>query len=150
MIRFLREHIWAHLPEKVTLKQRLWAVGLWCVVLPLVFWTVHWFRRDGDDGSGFPWAIVGGIFGVLAVSLILPVVGEKTYLGVLGVFSVVGFIIGNILLILTFYLLITPLGRVLKLTGKSSFDTHFNEEDSPPHWTKHKRNVDRRRFYRMS
>ena len=140
MIKFLRERIWAHLPEKVTLKQRLWAVGLWCVGMPLVFWTVHHFRQDGDDGSGFPWA----------VSLILPVVGEKTYLGVLRVFSVVGFIIGNILLILTFYLLITPLGRVLTLTGKSSFDTHFNEEDSPPRWTKHKRNVDRRRFYRMS
>lgn len=149
MIRFLRQQVWAHLPKEVTLKQRLWAVGLWCVVLPLVFLAVHRFRQDGEGGAGFPWGIVGGIFGVLAVLLILPVSGEKTYLGVLRVFSVVGFIIGNTLLILTFYLLITPLGRVLTLTGKSSFDAHF-KENSPPHWTKHKRNVDRRRFYRMS
>jgi hypothetical protein len=74
-------------------------------------------------------------------------IGGATFLTVMRVFAIFGFIIIHSLLILFFYLLVTPLGGLLRLMGKDLIDARGK---SMPQWKIYPRPVpERRRYYRL-
>jgi len=60
------------------------------------------------------WSI--GIF--LAVAAFVPGLGRVAYLGVYLPTSIIGYVVSNVMLALMFFVVITPLGIVLRLMGK--------------------------------
>lgn len=60
------------------------------------------------------WSV--GIF--LAVAAFVPKLGRIAYLGVYLPTSIIGYVVSNVILTLMFFLVITPLGIILRLMGK--------------------------------
>jgi len=148
LIRYIREHIWANLPERVTARQRLWAAALWGLVLLPGLGGLRWLRRRGEaefweTADGF---VIAGV--ALAAALGLPGVGQWVYLTILRAFSLIGWCIGNLGLTVIFYAIITPAGWLLRATGKSSVDLKF-KRGGPPRWRRHPPPPDKRRYYRL-
>lgn len=144
MLNFLRERIWAHVPSTATRKQLVQAALLWGVVLPLVIAVVHWLRHRNDAEPGIAPLVIMGVGVTFGLCLLVPVLGEKIYVGVLRVFAIVGFVVSNIVLTLVFYLMVTPIGVVLRATGKVASAKKPNK----PQWVPHKVRSDLRQYYR--
>ena len=145
--RFVRDRIWADLPARPTRSQRLLAALLWGIVLPVGFIVVQRLRHGGPSRATM--AILLGAGLVLAVLLVLPRVGDATYLAVLRVFAVVGFVVFTTALTLAFFLLLTPAGWILRATGKLRYDRSFRG-GRPPAWRERPAAYPRARYARMS
>ena len=55
---------------------------------------------------------------VLAIAALVPGLGRLAYLAVYLPTSIVGYVLSNVILALMFFLVITPLGIILRLIGK--------------------------------
>ena len=55
---------------------------------------------------------------VLAIAALIPGLGRIAYLAVYLPTSIIGYVVSNVILALMFFLVITPLGILLKLMGK--------------------------------
>jgi len=55
---------------------------------------------------------------VLAIAAFVPGLGKVAYLAVYLPTSIIGYVVSNVILALMFFLIITPLGIILKLMGK--------------------------------
>jgi hypothetical protein len=69
-------------------------------------------------GIGIPSIVLWSFGVVLAVAAFIPRLGRMAYLAVYLPTSIIGYVVSNILLALMFLVVITPLGLILKLTGK--------------------------------
>lgn len=150
LIAFIREHIWAHLPSKesVTPRTRVTAALLWGLFLPLLLILSAWLRhRDELDWSRAPlYYLLGGV--VLGLALLTPGLGQHLYIFILRAFSLVGFVVSNVGLAVIFYVIVTPVGALLKLFGTDAMDAGFKKGE-PPKWRAHATKTDPRRFYRL-
>ncbi len=147
MTRFLRERVWSHLPAEAPLKVRLWASLLWGLVFPLVLSVVRWLLHFEEGFSITP--AVTAMLVTVPIALILPIprVGPWVYLSILRLFSIVGFFISHLFLVLVFFVIITPFGIMLRLSGRDPLQIRLGEK-SPVWWPVHGTD-DRRRYYRM-
>lgn len=73
-----------------------------------------WRANEIATGSIVLWTI--GV--VLAVAAFVPGLGRVAYLSVYLPSSFVGYFVSHIILVLMFFLIITPLGLILRLMGK--------------------------------
>lgn len=142
MKNFFRQYVWAHLPEKITRKQCLREALIWGGGFILLAWLFHRWGKLSDPAF---WTLAS-IGGAIAVLLPIPGVGEKTYLFLLRIFAVFGFVIGTTGLTLIFYLMVTPLGWALRLSGK---DPLRMRASGPPSWIEHPGNDGPKRYYRL-
>ena len=62
--------------------------------------------------------VLWGIGVFLAVAAFVPKLGRIAYLGIYLPTSIIGFVVSNVILTLMFFLVITPLGIILRLIGK--------------------------------
>jgi len=62
--------------------------------------------------------VLWSIGATLAVAALVPKLGRIAYLAVYLPTSIIGYIVSNVMLTLMFFLVITPLGFILKLMGK--------------------------------
>lgn len=149
MITYIREHIWSHLPAHASLKLRLWAALAWGIAFPLAFGLLRWLLHRDEP---YPLSLtaklvaVGVVFGL---ALLIPTLGEGLYLWVLRIFSIVGFVVSSVALTLVFYLVVTPMGWGLRVTGKISDGREFKTGSSPS-WKTYEGHKDPRRYYRLS
>ena len=73
-----------------------------------------WRANGIATGSIVLWSI--GV--VLAVAAFVPKMGRIAYLAVYLPTSIIGYVVSNVMLTLMFFLVITPLGIILRLMGK--------------------------------
>ena len=150
MIAYIRQYIWSHLPkpEQISLKLRIGAALLWGMVFPLMIGVVANIK-NGD--APYPWGLVQPLaagFGMLGLALLIPVAGPHVYLTILRIFSIFGFFVGNAVLVLTFYLMVTPLAFCLRLMGKDPLDLKFKSGNAPS-WHACQSKDDPKRYYRL-
>lgn len=147
MLDYIRKHMWAHLPTKVTDRQRVMAAAAWGVLLPVLIGSVSWYknRAEPEPWNLMIWLLIPGI--LLSASLLIPATGVAVYIWVIRIFAIVGFFVGRILLTLMFYLCVTPLALVMRATGRDPLDRDMK---SPPRWHAHHGRDDPRRYYRLS
>jgi hypothetical protein len=87
--------------------------------------------------AAWPWAAAAGaLFGLLG--LFLPAALKYPYLAWMTLALVIGWFVSRLLLALLYYLLVTPLGVVLKMMGKDFMEDSFDESES--YW--HRRETD--------
>ncbi|HKZ78768.1 MAG TPA: SxtJ family membrane protein [Pyrinomonadaceae bacterium] len=101
--------------------------------------------RSGSVGtfSIVLWSI--GI--VLAVASFIPELARAAYLGVYLPTSVIGYIMSHVVLALTFFLVFTPLGIVLRLTGKDLLQLNPSRDETK--WRRVEGREDDDRYYRQ-
>jgi len=73
-----------------------------------------WKTKGIGTGSIVLWTI--GV--TLAVAAFVPKLGRIAYLAVYLPTSIIGYVVSNVMLTLMFFLVITPLGIIMKLMGK--------------------------------
>lgn len=73
-----------------------------------------WRAGGISRGTMILWTIGAG----LALAALIPGLGRLAYLAVYLPTSIIGYIVSHVVLTLMFFLIITPLGLVLKLMGK--------------------------------
>lgn len=73
-----------------------------------------WRAKGIGNGSIILW----GIGVSLAIAALIPKLGRVAYLGVYLPTSILGYFVSHVVLALMFFLVITPLGILLRLTGK--------------------------------
>jgi hypothetical protein len=133
---------------EVRAKDRVLAAIVWGGIFFGLLGAVQGWRARGEA----PFAPILGrhlaIGAALAAALLVPALGARVYLWILRVFGVVGWIVGHVLMTLIFYTVITPIGALLRATGKTSIDRRFKRGDAP-RWTPHDRPAEARRYYRM-
>ena len=89
------------------------------------------------------WAVGGG----LAAGAMIPGVGRYVYLAVYVATGAVGYVISRVLLTAIFYALFTPIGLILRLTGKDLLRLRRNPGSTE--WIAHRVAADRRRYCRQ-
>lgn len=86
---------------------------LWCPVFCGIL-GVMLYRHSNFGAAGLTWAI-GAI--VAAAGLYSPVLVKPVFVGLLYLTAPVGWVVANVVLVGSFYLVLTPLGLALRLWG---------------------------------
>ena len=130
------------------MRDRALAALLWGLGLPLVFGGASAWKHRGEPE---PWSLFFVLlppFAALGVSVLLPRVGPHVYLAVMRAAAVVGFVLSHVLLVVFFYLVVTPLGALVRALGKSSVDLAFKSGE-PPRWHAREGNPAPERYHRL-
>lgn len=87
-----------------------------------------WRARGIGTSSVVLWS--AGVF--LALAALVPGLGRVVYLGVYLPTSIIGYIVSNVILTLMFFLVITPMGIILRLMGKDPLQERRRKDKT--HW----------------
>ena len=91
------------------------------------------------DSPAWPWvAGAGALFGL--AGLLVPRALKPLYLAWMTLALIIGWLVSRLLLALLYYLLVTPLGVILKMTGKDFMENSF--DDSESYWHTHQKEYD--------
>jgi len=125
-------------------KPREWQkfVAVMCLVVNLPLWMMWWKHRL-SLAIPVSTASVGGL--VLLAALIRPVWFRGFYRGGMTICFHIGQVIGKVLLTAFFFVVVTPLGLLLRLLGKDLLQIKSPEQEST--WWKPAKNT--REFDRM-
>ena len=102
-----------------------------------------WKTKGVHMGSIVLWSIGAS----LAVTAFVPKLGRIAYLAVYLPTSIIGYVVSNVMLTLMFFLVITPLGIVMKLMGKDVLQQR--RPDRPTQWTPVKETKNEESYYRQ-
>ncbi len=83
----------------------------------------------------------------LAIAAFVPMLGRIAYLAVYLPTSIIGYVVCNVMLTLMFFLVITPLGIVMKLMGKDVLQQR--RQNRTTQWTPVKETKDEASYYRQ-
>jgi len=109
-----------------------------------VFGALSTWRAKGI-GTGA--IVLWSIGAALAVAAFVPKLGRIAYLTVYLPTSIIGYVVSNVMLTLMFFLVITPLGIVLKLTGKDLLQQR--RQNRTTQWTPVKETKTEDSYYRQ-
>jgi len=98
-------------------------------------------------GIGTGAIVLWSIGAALAVAAFVPKLGRIAYLTVYLPTSIIGYVVSNVMLTLMFFLVITPLGIVLKLTGKDLLQQR--RQNRTTQWTPVKETKTEDSYYRQ-
>ena len=104
-----------------------WKMGMW----PL--WPI-WMGCGGLATGALLW--------------IAPQLARPFYVAWLTIGGVIGFVISNLLLVLVFYIVITPIGLLLRLVGKDPLERRL-DRSAATYWKDAEKPVDARRYFRQ-
>jgi len=113
--------------------------------IAVFFSVVNWLSRHSAKPF-FLWLGVIG-FAVGVVLWFLPAIAKPFYLLWYFVACCMGFVIGNALFSLFFYLIFTPLGLVVR--GRSKFKNKGFDKAAATYWRDTEKVVDLNRYYRQ-
>lgn len=102
-----------------------------------------WRARGIGTGSVVLWTTGAS----LAVAAFIPKLGRIAYLAVYLPTSIIGYVVSNVMLTLMFFLVVTPLGIVMKLMGKDVLQQR--RPDRTTQWTPVKETRTEDSYYRQ-
>lgn len=128
-------------PPARFLRQFAGIFGLVCLLL--ASWL--WFKHDARTAA----QVVGGV-GILiaAVGWFWPAVVRWLYLGWMIVFYPVGWIMSLLILAAIFYLVIAPIGLVMKLIGRNPMPHGF-DPSAKSYWIARPTDTPHQRYFRQ-
>ncbi len=110
-----------------------------CVLAGISIWK---------GGQAWPWLLaVAGL--MLALGLLLPAALRPLYKVWMSFAVIMGFFMSRIILGIVFYLVVTPIGLIMRLLGKDILDQKW-DRGAPTYWKQRERGAfDRRRAEKM-
>ena len=148
LLHYFQTYIWAHLPKTANRKHVLWAAILYPAALLFIAWRLQnkAVLRGQFHSIGSIILVVLAV--AIGIALITPRLGDQVYLSILKVAAIFGWIIGRLGLTIVFYLVVTPMALVMRLSGKDPLDQKF-KSGKPPQWHPHSGKSEPRRYYRL-
>lgn len=142
--RFVRDDIWGILPTEFSSRTLKLASVLWGgALIAIACFIAHNRSRHGLPLGVLPPAL--GLAGLIVAALLLiPRVDQAFFIAVMRVMAIVGFFVSSTLMALSFYLVVTPMGWMLRLAGKDPLGLR-----AAPAWHPHRHDTTRRRYFRM-
>jgi len=101
------------------------------VFLILVALAVGW-RRDWDFGGAVRW-LAGSGAGLALVGLVAPAVLRPLYLAWMGLALVLGHVMTRVILTVVFFLVVTPIGWLMRAFGKDPL-ARSSQPELPSYW----------------
>jgi hypothetical protein len=114
--------------------------------LAVFFSLVAWFGLHTWKPIFLWLGLIGFLLGV--VLWLLPSIAQPFYVVWYFIACSMGFVIGNILLIAFYYIIVTPIGLILRGFGKLSLQKSFNKSAST-YWRDVEKKLDLQRYYRQ-
>ena len=102
-----------------------------------------WKTKGVHTGSIVLWSIGAS----LAIAAFVPKLGRIAYLAVYLPTSIIGYVVSNVMLTLMFFLVITPLGIIMKLMGKDVLQQR--RPNRTTQWAPVKETKDEASYYRQ-
>jgi len=102
-------------------------------------------------GAAGIWAVLpvaAGLF-IFLVTLTSVKAGRALYLGLTFAALPIGLVISFLLMAAFYFLVLTPVGLVFKLSGRDVLERRF-EPDAPTYWTKRRHTDDPERYFHQS
>ena len=114
--------------------------------LALFFSLVTWLTRHAWNPF-FPW--LGAVGFVVGVALwLLPAIAKPFYLAWYFIASCMGFVIGNLLLSAFFFIVVTPIGLLMRAVGRLSLQKGVDRK-AATYWHDAEKGIDLKRYYRQ-
>ncbi len=136
MINPFKELNWK--PDRTDLRKFAISLIIGFPIIALIFFTVKWIRFGVLPEPRF-FLLLGGIGAAVGlVCLLVPVIARPLYYVWYALAACIGIVLANLLFALLFYLVFTPLGLVMRLTGrdplglKEKRDCVSYWKDAPP------------------
>ncbi len=95
------------------------------------FGVAFWLKGGAGPLVKTLWVAGPAVFGL---GMLRPQLIRFLYVGLSLVAFPIGFVIGNVLMALVFYLLVTPVGLVFRLLGRDLLDRKLDPE-APSYWS---------------
>ncbi len=128
-------------PPARTLRQFAWAC-------PVGFALIGWFVQRVSHVAWWPWVGLCIGLALLAVGLARPIALRPVFVGVMAVGAPIGWIVSNLLALVFFFLVLTPLGLFFRLIGRDPLALRAREK--PTYWREHQAESDPRGYYRQA
>ena len=118
------------------------------VLIPLTLLTI-----GGIEGLGVDqWTVAGVAWGVGVVGAILtlasPLIGKTLYTGWMYAALPLGWTMSHLILGIVFYLVVTPIGLVMRVFGHDPMQRRIDRE-AVTYWTTHETTADPSRYFRQ-
>jgi len=105
-----------------------------------------YFRRGAHDAARIVW-IAGAA--ITALHFAIPPLRRFIYLGFVYVTFPIGFVVSHVILAAVFYLVVTPIGLLIRLFGNDPMRRRFDRA-AATYWVEHDPHRDRARYFRQS
>ncbi len=143
---FMHGHVWAVVPDHFSQRTIRLAAVVWGGALILLGLWLRYDRLHDGRPLGLAPSILPAAGSSLVLILFAPGPNERAFLWILRVFAIVGYLVSTVMMTLSFYLVVTPLGWLLKAMGK---DPLRLAPGAQPAWHPHPDHQDRRRYFRL-
>lgn len=111
--------------------------GVLLAIAAVVFWRSGW-------AAGTAVYVLGSIGGILVLlGAVLPTVLKPAYMVWMGLAVVLGYIMTRVILTIVFYLVVTPIGILMRVFGRDPLDRKL-EPNAPTYWRDKEYDDDRR------
>jgi ABC-type uncharacterized transport system permease subunit len=120
--------------------------GLMFFVFTAAVGAELYFRRGAHDAGGIAW-IAGAA--ITALYFAVPPVRRRIYLGWIYVTFPIGFVVSHVILAAVFYLVVTPIGLLMRLVGNDPMRRRFDRA-AATYWVEHDPHRNPARYFRQS
>jgi len=115
-------------------------------IIAAVFAIMAWLRT-GTWHGGFVWlAIIGAALG--AILWVLPQIARPFYLIWFFAACCIGIVVSNLLIAAFFYLIVTPIGLLMRILGRDPLQKRFDRSRTT-YWRDVEKVVDGERYFRQ-
>ena len=119
--------------------------GIW---FPLACGVICYFIFQATGAWYWP-ALLGSIATILAVTaFLIPAVAQRLFVAWMMAAFPIGWTVSHVLLGLIYFLLITPLGLVMRWCGRDALGRKF-EPQRASYWIPHQTPQDKKRYFRQ-
>jgi len=125
-------------------RELLWFGPLFALFAGFIGWISVW-KFDARPVAIWVWAIGGG---VIVLYYLIPALRRAIFMAWLGMVFPIGWLLSHALLSVVFYLVVLPIGLMLRLFRYDALHRRFDPK-APSYWIKRSSSTEPKRYFRQ-
>jgi len=122
-----------------------WFAALWFTVFWAIVGCLVWYHWHARGVAGALWSFAAA---VAVIGLIRPAAVRPLYVGWLVAAFPIGWTVSNLLLLAIYWLVFTPIGLMMRLTGRDPLTRRFDRQ-AKTYWFARRPSDDKERYLRQ-